>query len=115
MPSMRMFFGPQAGVMSFPGGLSFEDLLMHISQQHPSDHNPADPEIVRRLQVVTVDEQMQQRGDVCAVCQEALKTGEQAKLLPCKHLFHPGCIDPWLNVKNTCPVCRQEIGGQAQQ
>jgi hypothetical protein len=25
--------------------------------------------------------------------------------LPCKHQFHPACIDPWLiNVSGTCPL-----------
>ena len=109
VPSMRAFFSPRDG--GFPDVLSFEDLLMHMSQRHPEHHSPANPEVVRSLRVVTVDQGMEARGDVCAVCQETLKTGEQVKLLPCTHLFHPGCIDPWLNVKNTCPVCRKEIGG----
>ncbi|CAI0387564.1 unnamed protein product [Linum tenue] len=27
----------------------------------------------------------------------------------CKHMFHVACIDNWLSVKITCPVCRQRI------
>lgn len=108
IPSMQVFFGPQ---MHFPGQMSFEDLLHFISQQHPDSHNPANPEVVRNLRVVKVNEDMVQRGDACAVCQETLSLGEDVKELPCKHLFHPGCIDPWLTNKNTCPVCRQPIDG----
>jgi len=105
LPSMQMFFGSPTG---FPSQMTFEDLLQYISQQHPDSHHPASTETIQRLQVTQVNAEMV--GEACAVCQEALREGEQVKVLPCKHVFHPGCIDPWLNVKNTCPVCRQEIG-----
>lgn len=109
MPAMHMFFGSPGNVS---GQMSFEDLLHFISQQHPDSRHPASAETIQRLQVTKVDAAMAQRGEACAVCQETLREGEDVKVLPCKHVFHPGCIDPWLNVKNTCPVCRQEIDGQ---
>ena len=28
---------------------------------------------------------------------------------PCHHLFHKKCLEHWLNVKNQCPYCRQQI------
>jgi hypothetical protein len=28
---------------------------------------------------------------------------------PCHHIFHKKCLEHWLNVKNQCPYCRQQI------
>ena len=30
-------------------------------------------------------------------------------ITPCHHLFHKRCLEHWLNVKNQCPYCRQQI------
>lgn len=44
----------------------------------------------------------------CAVCLGAMEEGERARTLPnCDHLFHVGCIDTWLRVHSTCPLCRR--------
>ncbi|XP_029999680.1 E3 ubiquitin-protein ligase RNF181 isoform X2 [Sphaeramia orbicularis] len=29
--------------------------------------------------------------------------------MPCEHLFHSGCILPWLGKTNCCPLCHLEI------
>lgn len=41
----------------------------------------------------------------CSICTEDFKVGEDVRVLPCRHQFHPACIDPWLiNVSGTCPL-----------
>ncbi|KAK3709854.1 hypothetical protein LTR37_010684 [Vermiconidia calcicola] len=46
----------------------------------------------------------------CSICTEDFVTGEDQRVLPCDHRFHPACVDPWLlNVSGTCPLCRIDL------
>ena len=41
----------------------------------------------------------------CSICTEDFTVGEDVRVLPCNHKFHPCCIDPWLmNISGTCPL-----------
>ncbi|KAF3319706.1 RING-H2 finger protein ATL32 [Carex littledalei] len=43
----------------------------------------------------------------CAICLSILQTGETVKRIPvCKHFFHIECINKWLRLHSTCPMCR---------
>ena len=46
----------------------------------------------------------------CSICLDTVEKGEEVKRLPCGHVFHAVCIDPWLKEQRAvCPVCRQGI------
>ncbi|KAG8056853.1 hypothetical protein GUJ93_ZPchr0002g25502 [Zizania palustris] len=73
---------------------------------------PASKEVVASLPVVTVTEEIIARmgsETQCAVCRENLVVDDKMQELPCKHLFHPPCLKPWLDENNSCPICRQEL------
>lgn len=43
----------------------------------------------------------------CPICLGDYKGNHLLRLLPdCNHLFHLKCIDMWLRLNPTCPVCR---------
>ena len=51
----------------------------------------------------------------CSICTEDFTKGEEVRVLPCNHKFHPDCVDPWLlNVSGTCPLCRIDLRPQNQ-
>ncbi|KAJ1378557.1 Zinc finger, RING-type [Sesbania bispinosa] len=43
----------------------------------------------------------------CSICLGDYKGSDMLRVLPdCEHLFHLKCIDPWLRLHPTCPLCR---------
>ncbi|XP_057763704.1 E3 ubiquitin-protein ligase ATL6-like [Salvia miltiorrhiza] len=50
----------------------------------------------------------------CAVCLNEFEDHETLRLIPkCDHVFHPECVDVWLESHTTCPVCRANLVPQA--
>uniref|UniRef100_A0A7N0T8K8 RING-type E3 ubiquitin transferase n=1 Tax=Kalanchoe fedtschenkoi TaxID=63787 RepID=A0A7N0T8K8_KALFE len=43
----------------------------------------------------------------CAICLE--KDDERFSRMPCTHVFHTECIERWLRIRNSCPICRYAI------
>ena len=46
---------------------------------------------------------------MCTVCQCDFEEGELLRTLPCNHVYHVECIDPWLRMKKVCPICNTPI------
>ena len=42
----------------------------------------------------------------CSICIEKVDRGFK---LECGHCFHSGCLNRWLEEKNSCPICRHPI------
>ncbi|KAI8434465.1 hypothetical protein MSG28_012484 [Choristoneura fumiferana] len=45
----------------------------------------------------------------CSVCWENFQIGEMVSRLQCDHIFHSTCIEPWLQLHATCPICRRSL------
>ncbi|PMD36988.1 hypothetical protein L207DRAFT_636866 [Hyaloscypha variabilis F] len=51
----------------------------------------------------------------CSICTEDFIENEKVRILPCQHIYHPHCIDPWvLQMAGTCPLCRAAPDQRAQ-
>ncbi|KAH7851440.1 hypothetical protein Vadar_011617 [Vaccinium darrowii] len=42
----------------------------------------------------------------CSICLCAYEDGTELRELPCRHHFHCSCVDKWLRINATCPLCK---------
>ncbi|XP_010537938.1 PREDICTED: E3 ubiquitin-protein ligase At1g63170 [Tarenaya hassleriana] len=47
---------------------------------------------------------------VCCICLARYADNDELRELPCTHVFHVECVDKWLKINATCPLCKSEIG-----
>jgi len=108
------------GLMGPPGGASaigdyafgnISTIIEQLIRDSPGQHGPppAAQTVIENLGVVSIDQELVDARTECAVCKDVFAFGETAKEVPCKHLFHEGCIIPWLKQTNSCPICRMEM------
>ncbi|KAG8146140.1 putative RING finger protein [Naja naja] len=49
--------------------------------------------------------------DSCAICLDQFQKNQCLRVLPCLHEFHRDCVDPWLLLQQTCPLCKHNVLG----
>jgi Ring finger domain len=53
--------------------------------------------------------------NVCGICLEDYGSGEELRVLNCKHHFHTKCIDNWLTRSKSCPYCKKVIDAEVSE
>lgn len=46
---------------------------------------------------------------VCCICLAKYTDDDLLRELPCTHFFHTECVDKWLKINASCPLCKFEI------
>ncbi|KAG5559405.1 hypothetical protein RHGRI_009067 [Rhododendron griersonianum] len=46
---------------------------------------------------------------VCCICLARYADNDELRELPCSHFFHTECVDKWLKINASCPLCKFEI------
>lgn len=82
------------------------------SQFGSQSHKKETKKIIGQLPLYTVkpgEKEIDFDTENCAVCIENFKVKDVIRILPCKHIFHRICIDPWLLDHRTCPMCKLDV------
>ena len=92
----------------------FDNLLnqIMINDTNKYGNPPASKNAIEKLKKCTIDsDKLKEFGveNSCAICKDEFIIGEECLLMPCQHHFHVQCLLPWLNERNSCPVCRFEL------
>ncbi|PLB39827.1 putative RING finger protein [Aspergillus candidus] len=52
----------------------------------------------------------------CVICMESFNDEDSIRVLSCGHIFHAGCVDPWLTKRQArCPLCKTKFSRPASQ
>nr|GMD31156.1 E3 ubiquitin-protein ligase RING1-like [Ipomoea batatas]GMD37928.1 E3 ubiquitin-protein ligase RING1-like [Ipomoea batatas]GMD39341.1 E3 ubiquitin-protein ligase RING1-like [Ipomoea batatas]GME14031.1 E3 ubiquitin-protein ligase RING1-like [Ipomoea batatas] len=113
------FPGADSGGGGVPGNLGdyfvgpgLEQLIQQLMENDPNRYGtpPAAKSAVEGLPDIKITQEMlASDSSQCAVCKDSFELDEEAKQMPCKHIYHKDCIMPWLELHNSCPVCRYEL------
>ncbi|XP_047095906.1 E3 ubiquitin-protein ligase RDUF2-like [Lolium rigidum] len=122
--SFELFYddGAGSGLRPLPDSMSdflmgsgFERLLGQLAQieagavTRPRETPPASKAAVDSMPTVPIAAAHVRADCHCAVCKEPFELGAEAREMPCAHIYHEDCILPWLQLRNSCPVCRHEM------
>ncbi|XP_016146693.1 E3 ubiquitin-protein ligase RNF115 [Sinocyclocheilus grahami] len=83
-----------------------------LGQSENTGPPPAGKEMISSLPIVSISSEQAACRLECPVCREEYSEGESVRQLPCLHYFHSNCIVPWLQLHDTCPVCRKSLDGE---
>jgi len=62
------------------------------------------------LEYKELDENLRTKYSTCFICLADFGLEDIIRKIPCEHIFHKDCIDPWLLKESyKCPVCRGEL------
>ncbi|KAG4152874.1 hypothetical protein ERO13_D04G148600v2 [Gossypium hirsutum] len=93
-------------------GPGLEQLIQQLAENDPNRYGtpPASKSAIEALPSVNITKNnLNSEFNQCAVCMDDFEEGTEAKQMPCKHLYHKDCLLPWLELHNSCPVCRHEL------
>lgn len=78
-------------------------LFVHLNQTPAQEEEEVELSFIQQLPLI----QAGRKNEACAIC--LFKDPTSWRVLPCTHSFHASCVDRWLTLQQTCPICRHKI------
>jgi len=92
------------------GENGLDDIITQLLQQVEGGAPPTPQTVMDSLKPQMFTKDIQSKSTQCSVCLCDFELSEEVIQLPvCGHVFHPPCIRNWLNLHNSCPICRSGL------
>ncbi|XP_020590679.1 E3 ubiquitin ligase BIG BROTHER-like isoform X2 [Phalaenopsis equestris] len=95
-----------------PDSMTYEELL-DLGESVGSQSRGLSQERISSLPVTKYKcsffSRKKKQNERCVICQMDYKRRDRQMTLPCKHVYHSGCVSRWLNINKACPVCSAEV------
>ncbi|ERM99716.1 E3 ubiquitin-protein ligase SDIR1 [Amborella trichopoda] len=84
-----------------------EGLLRVLEASRQEDHRPPRPASRVAVESLARVDIGAQEEVLCTIC--IVEINADARALPCSHKYHESCILKWLELSNSCPICRYQL------
>nr|GMD35883.1 probable E3 ubiquitin-protein ligase RHC2A [Ipomoea batatas] len=103
----------QTHCLWFPVRSGFDRLLDQLTQIEANwlgrmEDTPASKAAIESMPTIEILDSHIEIKPHCAICKEPFELGNEAREMPCNHLYYSDCILP-LSLRNSCPVCRHQL------
>eukprot|EP00605_Chrysophyceae_sp_TOSAG23-4_P001394 GSChrysophyteH1.ASY1.ANO1.1514.1 assembled CDS len=88
---------------------SLNDAVRRRREQQSEDSKCMSPVMRKKLRRSVMDTDTVCGQPSCPICSEDFEVDSEQLCMPCGHFYHEGCVEPWLDAKKTCPICRFEL------
>lgn len=87
---------------------NFQNVVRVLDFSDNNEINAYNPQLI---QIETNDfNNLVEANECCSVCLEYFESSNvQVCRLHCSHYYHNECIERWLELQHTCPLCRTQI------
>ena len=80
------------------------------NEDNSSDLNDGlDEDLINSFPKTKIEDIGKLKEKKCIICLDEFKNGDENTTVPCFHIFHPHCINKWLEKHNICPICKTEF------
>lgn len=66
-------------------------------------------ERMMRFYIPIIIYSVQEPAASCSICLMEYIIGEELRRMPCIHKFHRLCLEEWLRLSDSCPICRSSV------
>ncbi|KAK9765946.1 hypothetical protein K7432_005324 [Basidiobolus ranarum] len=87
----------------------FTRMLLRVFKRNRSKEKLKAKDLEDREDDITEVANLSEEDATCCICLEEYEDGENLREMRCLHYFHVTCIDEWLKLNRTCPLCKRDI------